>query len=132
VCYGAYADAQCNQRWHCGVPCFSHPQNLRPDPPIPTSRPVVPSGIGYYLNVDTLTIKVPPQLAAALAEASAQEHSSKSELVRRALEAYLQQRRSRSSFVSALDRAGDLVGCFEGGPDDLASNPEHLRSFGRD
>ena len=34
-------------------------------------------------------------------------------------------------FVSALERAGDLVGCFEGGPSDLASNPRHMDEFGR-
>jgi hypothetical protein len=32
--------------------------------------------------------------------------------------------------VTALDRAGDLVGCFEGGPHGLASNPEHLAGLG--
>jgi hypothetical protein len=34
-------------------------------------------------------------------------------------------------FLSALDRAGDLVGCFRGGPADLSSNPEHLAGFGQ-
>jgi hypothetical protein len=81
--------------------------------------------------MDTLTIKIPPHLSAAVAQASAQEHLSKSELVRRALEAYLRQHASASPVVSALDQAGDLVGCFEGGPADLSSNPEHLRGFGR-
>jgi len=81
--------------------------------------------------MNTLTIKIPPQLEAAVAAASAQDHLSKSELVRRALERYLQQRTSRAPFVSALDRAGDLVGCFQGGPADLSSNPEHLSGFGR-
>ncbi|MDP2810210.1 MAG: ribbon-helix-helix protein, CopG family [Rhodocyclaceae bacterium] len=81
--------------------------------------------------MNTLTIKVPPQLETEIIEASAREHLSKSELVRRALETYLRQRKSGDSFFSALDRAGDLVGCFAGGPDDLASNPEHLADFGR-
>jgi hypothetical protein len=31
---------------------------------------------------------------------------------------------------SALDLAGDLVGCFGGGSADLASNPRHLDGFG--
>ncbi|MEW6036979.1 MAG: ribbon-helix-helix protein, CopG family [Pseudomonadota bacterium] len=79
----------------------------------------------------TLSIKIPPHLEAAVAEASAQEHVSKSELVRRALEAYLRQRESRTPFVSALEQAGDLVGCFAGGPTDLSSNAEHMSGFGR-
>jgi hypothetical protein len=56
---------------------------------------------------------------------------SKSELVRRALETYLSQRQSSAPFISALDRAGDLVGCLEGGPEDLASNPAHPAGFGK-
>lgn len=92
---------------------------------------VIPSAIMYYLTMNTLTIKIPEQLEADLVQASVQEHTSKSELVRRALDAYLRQRRSGSSFVSALDQAGDLVGCFSGGPTDLSSNPDHLASFGR-
>ncbi|GMV74398.1 MAG: hypothetical protein AMXMBFR78_13490 [Rubrivivax sp.] len=81
--------------------------------------------------MNTLTIKISPQLESELAAASAQEHLSKSVLVRRALELYLAQRKSGRPFVSALDKAGDLVGCFKGGPRDLASNPAHLEGFGR-
>jgi len=81
--------------------------------------------------MNTLTIKIPPRLEAEMLEASTQEHLSKSELVRRALETYLRQRKSTAPAESVLDRAGDLVGCFGGGPDDLASNPDHLADFGR-
>ena len=57
---------------------------------------------------------------------------SKSELVRRALVAYVTRPADdMEPFVSALDRAGDLVGCFDGSPPDLASNPRHLDGFGR-
>ncbi len=81
--------------------------------------------------MNTLTVKLPAELDRDIAEASAHEHISKSALVRRALEAYLAQRKSTTSFVSALDKAGDLVGCFKGGPRDLASNPKHLAGFGK-
>lgn len=81
--------------------------------------------------MNTLTIKIPEPLGAAVAKASEQEHVSKSELVRRALEIYLRQRKSVTPFVSALDQAGDVVGCFSGGPTDLSSNPDHLSLFGR-
>lgn len=80
--------------------------------------------------MDTLTVKIPTNLAREIVAASAAEHVSKSELVRRALETYLSQRQSSTAFVSALDRAGDLVGCFEG-LEDLASNPAHLEGFGK-
>lgn len=80
--------------------------------------------------MDTLTIKIPSNLAREIVEASSAEHVSKSELVRRALETYLSQRHPALPRASALDRAGDLVGCFEG-PEDLASNPVHLEGFGK-
>jgi hypothetical protein len=31
----------------------------------------------------------------------------------------------------ALEQAGDLVGCFKGGPRDLASNPKHMAGLGK-
>lgn len=80
--------------------------------------------------MDTLTIKIPSDLAGALEKAVQRTHLSKSELVRRALVAYTA-RQEESRFVSALDKAGDLVGCFTGGPKDLSSNPKHLAGFGK-
>lgn len=80
--------------------------------------------------MNTLTVKIPPGLGQELAQVSEQEHLTKSELVRRALVAYIRQRNQASPIVSALDQAGDLVGCFSGGPADLASNPGHLDGFG--
>jgi len=79
----------------------------------------------------TLTIKIPPQLEQEIVLASEREHLSKSELVRRALVAYISQRNAAVPTRSALDQAGDLVGCFSGGPSDLSSNPRYLDDFGR-
>ena len=77
----------------------------------------------------TLTIKIPPQLEQEIVLASKREHLSKSELVRRALEAYISQRNPAVPTLSALEQAGDLVGCFSGGPSDLSSNPRYLDDF---
>ncbi len=79
----------------------------------------------------TLTVKISSALEHKLLMASDQAHLSKSEVVRRALEAYIGQRKTAAAFDSALDQAGDLVGCFSGGPPDLSSNPRHLDGFGR-
>jgi predicted transcriptional regulator len=79
----------------------------------------------------TLTIKISSQLAQKLRKASARAKLTKSELARRALEQYIAREQADEGFVSALDRAGDAVGCFAGGPKDLASNPKHLTDFGR-
>ena len=91
-----------------------------------TARPSV-----SFACMNTLTVKIPPSLDEALAQASARTHINNSELVRRALDLYLRQRDVEQPFVSALDQAGDLAGCFAGGPRDLSSNPEHLAGFGR-
>ncbi len=82
--------------------------------------------------MNTLTVKISDQLEQALEQVIAEEHLSKSELVRRALTSYIVQRTTKTTpFLSALEQAGDLVGCFEGGPEDLSSNPKHLSDFGR-
>jgi hypothetical protein len=82
--------------------------------------------------MNTLTIKVPPELEEQIANASHSEQITKSELVRRAVVAYVSRRpRGTPGFVSALEQAGDLVGCFEGGPKDLATNPKYMKDFGK-
>ena len=80
--------------------------------------------------MSTLTIKIPPVLEPELLQLSEQAHMSKSELVRRALTAFIAQRKTMTPVASALDQAGDLVGCFGGGPTDLSVNPEYLKGFG--
>ncbi len=81
----------------------------------------------------TLSIKIDKPLESTLAALVKQEKVSKSELVRRALQAYAKQRSgiAVAATPSALDLAGDLVGCFSGTPADLASNPAHMADFGR-
>ncbi len=81
--------------------------------------------------MNALTIKIPPALEQDLLDFSKQAHLSKSELVRRAITAFMAQRESATPFVSALDQAGDVVGCFAGSPPDLSCNPAYLKDFGR-
>ncbi|NDC15051.1 MAG: ribbon-helix-helix protein, CopG family [Synechococcaceae bacterium WB9_2_170] len=79
-----------------------------------------------------LTVKLTPELEAQLQGRASQEDLTKSELVRRALRAYLAHEPSSASHQSpsALDQVADLVGICTGAPADLASNPEHLVGFG--
>ncbi len=79
----------------------------------------------------TLTLKVPSSLETALERMAEVAHLSKSEVARRAIAAYVGQATASAEFVSALDQAGDLVGCFEGGPKDLSHNPKHMSGFGK-
>ncbi|MBM3408076.1 MAG: CopG family transcriptional regulator [Betaproteobacteria bacterium] len=80
--------------------------------------------------MNTLTVKLPEQLDEQLAALARREHLSKSEVVRQALAAYIRQSTAKSDAGSSLDSVMDLVGCFEGGPADLSSNPDHLAGFG--
>ena len=81
--------------------------------------------------MNTLTVKLPASLDAELKLASKRHRVSRSELVRRAIAAYVAQPADAAPAASALALAGDLVGCFTGGPADLASNPRHMDSFGK-
>jgi len=80
-----------------------------------------------------ISLKLTEALDAQLTEQAQRRHLSKSELVRRALTAFLQspeQGVDDSAQPSAADLLADLVGCCEGGPADLSSNPAYLADFG--
>lgn len=81
--------------------------------------------------MNTLTIKLPFTLDDELSRLAQREHVSKSEVVRQALSAYVNERNNQAPASAALDAVSDLVACFSGGPKDLASNPAHLAGFGR-
>lgn len=85
------------------------------------------------LRMRTLSVKIDAPLESTLATLVQRERVSKSELVRRALQTYAKQRADivLTPAPSALDLAGDLVGCLSGAPADLSSNPAHLADFGR-
>lgn len=84
------------------------------------------------LAMALISLKLPDALAAELAAQAQRSQLSKSELMRRALKAFLQSTDAMESQPgpSAFDRLADLVGCCEGGPPDLSSNPAHLAGFG--
>ena len=84
--------------------------------------------------MNSLTIKIPLRMADALLDASLRQQLSKSELVRRAVAVYLEQGDAVAKVQTApsvLALAGDLVGCFAGGPTDLSSNRLHKDGFGQ-
>ena len=78
----------------------------------------------------TMSLKLPPALEEELESAVRRHRTTKSEVVRRALEQFLRGERPQHVGPSILDRAADLVGCVEG-PEDLSSNETHLEGYGR-
>ena len=86
--------------------------------------------MSYLGNVTNLTIKVPPDLKASVEERARMTGSSVSAIVRESLRETLRPAQSGGG-PSLLERAGDLCGCFDSGMEDLASNPNHLKGFGK-
>lgn len=80
-----------------------------------------------------ISLKLTEALDAQLTAQAQRRRLSKSELVRRALTAFLhssEQGVDGSQAQSAADLLADLVGCCEDGPADLSSNPAYLSDFG--
>jgi len=78
----------------------------------------------------TISLKLPVGLHAQLDRAAKQRKQSKSEVVRAALEQFLNGEPTGQQPVSALELAGDLAGCAEG-PEDLSTNPQYLDGYGK-
>jgi Arc/MetJ-type ribon-helix-helix transcriptional regulator len=76
----------------------------------------------------TLTVKLPEALAAKLDALVRRRGQSRSDIVREAIERAVGEGPGNESVYDLLQ---DLKGVGEG-PKDLASNPKHMRGFGRD
>jgi len=74
--------------------------------------------------MQTLTLKVPPELSAWLEKRARELNRPKSEIVREAL----MSQRGRKNTESVVARAGDLVGKYAGSRH--ASHKRNLKGFG--
>jgi hypothetical protein len=74
--------------------------------------------------MQTLTLKMPPELSNWLDKRARELNRPKSEIVREAL----MSQRSRKNAESVTARAGDLVGKFAGSKD--SSHKRNLKGFG--
>ena len=77
----------------------------------------------------TLSVKLPEALDARLTALSRERGTTKSALIREAIEAMVSGNGGPRS-VSCADLAGDLIGCFDG-PRDLSTNRDHMEGFGK-
>jgi len=83
----------------------------------------------YYRSaMKTLSLKVHHALDAKLAALAKQHGTTKSAVVREAVEAYARGNGGLAA-ASAFSLAKDLAGCVSG-PMDLSVNKEYLRDFG--
>jgi metal-responsive CopG/Arc/MetJ family transcriptional regulator len=77
------------------------------------------------VEVRTISLKLPEGLDRALDEFAKTSGTSRSKVIRDALERYLGE-----GGGSIADRARDLAGCLEG-PSDLSSGRHHMDGYGR-
>lgn len=77
--------------------------------------------------MQTLTVKIPDEVAARLNRRARALNRPKSEIVRQAL---VSQLNGEKKSESLLARAGDLVGMYASGRRD-SSHKKHLKNFGR-
>ena len=77
----------------------------------------------------TISLKVADGIDVRLAAAAKARGTTKSNVMREAIQAYLSDGGKRRS-GSCLDLAGDLVGSVDG-PSDLSSNPRRMKGFGK-
>lgn len=73
----------------------------------------------------TVTLKLSRALEAKLTRLAKKRQSTRSDVLRAALEAL------GEAGPSPLDAIADLVGAVDG-PSDLSTNPKHMEGFGRD
>lgn len=86
--------------------------------------------VWYYLPfMTTISLKVPDELLARMDAVASAKRTSRSALLREALEEKLEVVDSKSA-PSLYDRSADLCGKDHSGVGDLASNPKHLEGFG--
>jgi predicted transcriptional regulator len=72
-----------------------------------------------------ISLKLPESLDRRLTERARQSKTTKSAVLRKALEAFLARRPK-----SVTELAGDLVGKWDG-PEDLSTNPRHMAGYGK-
>ncbi|MCI0745950.1 MAG: ribbon-helix-helix protein, CopG family [Verrucomicrobia subdivision 3 bacterium] len=78
----------------------------------------------------TISCKIPEKLDAALEATAARRGVSKSQIVRESIENTVNGRKRIQ--LSAYDVMKSACGIIRSGHKDLASNPKHMKGFGRD
>lgn len=77
----------------------------------------------------TMSIKLPDELDSRLRSFLRERSLSRSDVVREAIDIYLNQQRNELARGSFSDLAQDLIGSVHG-PSDLATNKEYMKGYG--
>ncbi len=83
------------------------------------------------MATDRISVRIPKHLGQQLRQRSQMKGTPESEIVRLALETYLTtQSKGQSAYEAAV--ALGVIGCAEGLPRDLSTNPKYMKGFGED
>jgi predicted DNA-binding protein len=82
------------------------------------------------MSSQRITVRVPKELGSRLRERSRVKGQTPSDLVRLALESYLEQEAGPQSVYDLAEKAG-LIGCARGAPKDLSVNRRYFEDFGK-
>ena len=77
-----------------------------------------------------ITVRVPKPLAVRLRQRSRMKGQTSSELVRIALEKFLGEPKAERTAYDLAKEAG-IIGCADGLPADLSTNPKYFEGFGK-
>jgi hypothetical protein len=88
-------------------------------------------GNAYELSgMQTISLKLPKTLLRRREQVARERQQSKSAVVRKALEQFVNGTLATGRPLSALDLAGDFIGCVEG-PPNLSTSPKYLEGYGK-
>ena len=76
-----------------------------------------------------MTLKMPDELARKIRLAAEKLSTSRSAIVRRAVERYIDEGLAQSDELSAYGLAKEFAGRVKG-PRDLSTNPRHMKDYG--
>lgn len=77
----------------------------------------------------TITFKADEELVEKLDSLADEQHATRSELIRYAIDQYVESEARIEEAPSAYEACKHVIGCFEG-PGDLSTNPEHMEGYG--
>ena len=83
----------------------------------------------YHANMTTISLKIPDELLSRMDAVARAKHTSRSALLREALEDKLKSS-ARKTPPSLYEQSADLCGKGSSGLGNLASHPAHLEGFG--
>ena len=78
----------------------------------------------------TISLKLPDDIDQELTTRAESTGTTKSALIREAIEGYLSQQEQGPGKGTFLELAGDLIGSLEG-PGDLSYNKDYMKDYGR-